>query len=86
MTAKVPNYNALSSLLDRLAIENNKLAFFETALEFDPLSDAERATYEEKAANQRRMIDILKQDTIECMDQALIAGKYEYIREGRTFK
>ena len=80
MTPKVPNYNALSSLLDRLAIENIKLSFFENALEHDPLDDATRKEFEGKAESQRKMIDVLRNDTVDCME-----GKYDCVAEGRTF-
>ena len=84
--AKVPNYNALSSLFDRLAIENIKLSYFENALEHDDLDAAQTAEYEAKAEAQRNMIDVLKHDTVDLMASALEAGRYDFIREGRTFE
>lgn len=86
MNPKVPNYNALSSLLDRLAIENIKLSFFENALEHDELTEQQRAEYAAKAEAQQSMIDVLKGDTVECMEKALVNGEYRYIAEGRTFE
>jgi hypothetical protein len=83
---KVPNYNALSSLLDRLAIENIKLSFFKNALEHDDLDDATRAEFERKAAGQHEMIDVLKDDTVRCMREAFDLGDYKYVAEGRTFR
>jgi hypothetical protein len=86
MATKVPNYNALSSLLDRLAIENIKLSFFENALEHDDLDAAAAEEYGAKAARQREMIDVLKVDTVDLMVEAVAAGNYEYVAEGRTFE
>lgn len=86
MNPKVPNYNALSSLLDRLAIENIKLSFFENALEHDELDDSTRAEFEQKATGQHEMIDVLKADTVECMGEAFELGAYKYVAEGRTFR
>ncbi|MEM7406257.1 MAG: hypothetical protein AAF458_13240 [Pseudomonadota bacterium] len=86
MEHKVPNYNALSSLLDRLAIENIKLSHFENALEHDDPTPDRRAELEAKAAGQRDMIEILKRDTAALMHEALRAGEYRYIAEGRTFE
>ncbi len=86
MTAKVPNYNTLSSLLDRLAIENIKLGFFENAIEHDALDDETQREYEAKAEAQRVMIDVLKADTVACMKEAFISGSYDYVAEGRTFQ
>ena len=65
MTAKVPNYNALSSLLDRLAIENVKLGYFENALEHDKLDETTTVEYARKAEAQRDMLSVLKHDTVE---------------------
>ena len=86
MAAKVPNYNALSSLFDRLAIENIKLSYFENALEHDELGPAQIEDYEAKALAQRRMIEVLKHDTVDLMANAIESGQYEFISEGRTFE
>jgi hypothetical protein len=86
MTSKVPNYNALSSLLDRLAIENIKLSFFENALEHDELDVRMAAAYTTKANTQRDMIEVLKHDTVELMVEALESGRYHVFAEGRTFE
>jgi len=85
MAPRVPNYNALSSLLDRLAIENIKLSFFENALEYDDLSPDETKEFERKSEAQRAMIDVLKTDTVSVMEEAFINGEYDFIAEGRTY-
>jgi hypothetical protein len=85
MTPKVPNYNALSSLLDRLAIENIKLSFFENGIEHDNLDASTLSEYEAKAEAQRVMIDVLKADTVACMRDAFIDGNYHHVAEGRTY-
>ncbi|MBT6276857.1 MAG: hypothetical protein HOI95_22320 [Chromatiales bacterium] len=86
MAPKVPNYNALSSLLDRLAIENIKLSFFENALEHDELDAETEADYGERVQSQHTMISVLKADTVELMREAIANGEYDFVEEGRTFK
>ena len=60
MNPKVPNYNTLSSLLDRLAVENIKLRVFENALEQDDLSPNMREDFERKSEAQQGMIQVLR--------------------------
>lgn len=86
MSPKVPNYNSLSSLLDRLAIENIKLSFFENALEHDDIDAETRTEFEQKADAEREMIEVLKKDTVACMAEAFDLGEYSYVAEGRTFR
>ena len=86
MPPKVPNYNARSSLFDRLAIENIKLSFFENALEHDELADSKAEGYHAKAERQREMISVLKADTVNLMVTAVVPGHYDYVAEGRTFE
>jgi hypothetical protein len=74
---KVPNYNALSSLFDRLAVENIKLSYFENALEPDDLESAQIKTHEAKAIAQRRIIEALKHNTVELISTAIESRKYE---------
>ena len=75
MTAKVPNYNALPSLLDRLAIENVKLGYFENALEHDKLDETTTVEYARKAEAQRDMLSVLKHDTVELMVDTFEHGR-----------
>lgn len=86
MKPKVPNYNSLSSLLDRLAIENIKLSIFENSIEHDDLPDEEVESLKSKAVAQADMINVLKDDTVTLIEEAFISGDYKYISEGRTYK
>ena len=46
MTNKaIPNFNTLSTLLDRLSIENVKLSHFENGIEHDNLSEDQIKEY-----------------------------------------
>jgi len=72
---KVPNYNALSSLFDRWAVENVKFSYFENALEHDDLESAQIKAYEAKAIAQRRMTEVLKHNTVELMSTAIESRK-----------
>ena len=85
MAPRVPNFNTFSSLLDRLAIENVKLAHFENALEHDKLADEQTASYRRKAEVQRVTIEVLKAELADLMEEAFRTGGYEFISEERTF-
>ena len=32
------------------------------------------------------MIDVLRNDTVDCMKDTFIEGEYDYVAEGRTFR
>lgn len=86
MKSRIPNFNTLSTLIDRLSIENVKLAHFENALEHDDLSDREIAESQKKIAVQHEVIEVLKTELAGFMEEVFLSGKYEYMKEERTFK
>ncbi len=86
MEPKIPNFNTLSTLLDRLSIENVKLAHFENALEHDNPAPAARAELQRKIDLQHEVIGALKRETADWMAGVFLEGRYEYMKEERTFK
>ena len=86
MAARIPNLNTLSTLLDRLSIENVKVAHFQNALEHDELSAPQRQEFSKKIETQDRIIGSLKEEVATLLEEILFTGKYDYIREERTFK
>ena len=86
MEPKIPNFNTLSTLLDRLSIENVKLAHFQNALEHDAPADRERTEFQRKIALQNDVIAALKKATSDWMAGVFLDGKYDYMKEERTFK
>jgi hypothetical protein len=85
MNKKIPNFDTLSTLLDRLSIENVKLSHFQNAIEYDNLSDEKRWEYEGKISVQFEIIDMLKEKTTNFMKEIFITGEYDYVKEERTF-
>ena len=83
---RIPNFNTLSTLLDRLSIENVKLAHFENAVEHDSLNDEQRAGYEHKIHVQKQIIEALKAEVATFMKESFLSGRYDYMKEERTFK
>lgn len=86
MEPKIPNFNTLSTLLDRLSIENVKLSHFQNALEHDAPAEAERAELQRKVGLQNDVIVALKKETSQWMAGVFLDGKYDYMKEERTFK
>ena len=86
MTNKsIPNFNTLSTLLDRLSIENVKLSHFENAIEHDNLSEDQIKEYKNKVKTQNKIIKELKSKTTDFMTKVFIEKDYDYIKEERTF-
>ena len=85
MDKKIPNFNTLSTLLDRLSIENVKLSHFENAIENDDLFDDKLLLYKDKVKTQKEIINMLKDKTTEFMTKIFIDGEYSYVKEERTF-
>ncbi|MFC2066174.1 DUF4254 domain-containing protein [Chloroflexota bacterium] len=86
MSQKIPNFNTLSTLLDRLSIENVKLAHFENAIEQGDLTSEQRTGLQAKINVQKQIIDALKKETAAFMKEAFLTGRYDYMKEERTFQ
>ena len=83
---RIPDFNMLASLIDRLSIENVKLADFENAIEHDKLSDYEIAEFQKNVMTQNEIIRSLKNDLASLMEDIFLSGKYDNIKEERTFE
>lgn len=83
---KIPNFNTLSTLVDRLSIENVKLAHFENSIEHDNLAPDNMEAVRLKVEVQHRIITALKQELVAFMEEAFLSGRYDSIKEERTFQ
>ncbi|OFW06453.1 MAG: hypothetical protein A3I61_20090 [Acidobacteria bacterium RIFCSPLOWO2_02_FULL_68_18] len=83
---KIPNFSTLSTLIDRLSIENVKLAHFENAIEHDNLGADEIVRLRAKTAVQHEIIEALKQELAAFMLDAFVTWRYDYMKEERTFQ
>jgi hypothetical protein len=85
MAPRIPNFNTLSTIIDRLSIENVKLADVENALEHDDLSDAQRVAFQKKIAVQRNVIEALRHELAAGLKEIFLKRQYTYFKEERTF-
>ena len=86
MEKLIPNFNTFSTLVDRLSIENVKLAHFENAIEHDNLSADKIKEFQAKVTTQNVIIGKLKQELTQFMRKVFIEGGYDYVKEERTFQ
>jgi len=86
MTERIPNFNTLSTLIDRLIIENVKLAHFQNSLEHDSPDVDEVASLKSKIDMQGKMIEVLKKELSTFLRDTYSEGQYTYMKEERTFK
>ena len=82
---RIPNLNTLSTLIDRLSIENVKIAHFQNSLEHDGPSSEDATELRRKIATQETIIEALKVELTNVFEEALNKGSYQYIKEERTF-
>ena len=85
-TRRIPNFNTLSTLIDRLTIENVKLAHFQHVVDHEDISPEQATAFKQKIALEIDMIDVLKQELARFLEDAFITGDYSYFKEERTFK
>jgi len=77
---KIPNFNTLSCLIDRMVIEQVKKTIFELKQE------EEKVNYKDKIHMQKKALKSLQRAFIDFCIKAWYLGEYEYIEETRTFK
>lgn len=82
---RIPNFSTLSTLLDRLSIENVKLSHFQNALEYDQVNPEQASSLQKKIGIQNEIIEALKKESANLMEEIFLNGKYDYIDEERTF-
>lgn len=82
---RIPNFNTISTLIDRLSIENVKLSHFQYLIEERSASiDVEELKI--KIGVQLDIIEALKMELEKNLKEIFINQSYEYIEEERTFK
>jgi hypothetical protein len=79
---KIPNYNTISTLIDRLSIENVKLSHFQYLLE----NQAKDSNLVNKIKVQTEIIELLKKELAINLEVIMSDKKYEYLSEERTFE
>lgn len=80
----IPNFNTLSTIIDRLIVENVKLSHFEYLLD----RAAENSLNKDLAKSvdaQLAIIPALREELTKSMAEIFQAGHYETIEEKRTF-
>lgn len=85
---RIPNFNTISTIIDRLIIENVKLAHFDNQLKYEPDKVPEDKR-EELLNNTRTQFEIIRAIKSELSDALLLIwdeGAYDSIDEKRTFK
>lgn len=89
MSKKIPNINSISSLIDRLAIENHRAAFFENAKrqEHAKLTPDNNliSRYDNLSRESCELRSAIKNKIDELFQELITQGSYKYYREPRTF-
>ena len=83
--SRIPNYNTLSTLIDRLSIENVKLAHFHMIVEEGKLLEADLERFQNRIIIQREFIEALEKELAHFLRHVCKCGKYKYLKEERTF-
>lgn len=86
MKQRIPNLNTFSTLVDRLSIENVKIAHFQNIVEHDSPDSQQKSELLAKIETQNTIIAALKEELTNLLLDILETGKYEYVKEERTFK
>jgi len=81
MKKKIPNWNSISTLLDRLAIEVVKKCQFA-----DRYEENKTVVNKQKVSTQEEIIQSLKEETEQYLADIWINGEYNCIGEERTFE
>lgn len=79
---RIPNFDTISTVIDRLSVEVVKKSHFEFLLETNAI-DAVEAT--KKIELQDAMIDGLRIELRDLLVEAFTSGRYDFIEENRTF-
>ena len=80
---KIPNFNTFSTIIDRLSIENVKLAHFQFLKDVNNESTSD---IDIKIKVQIEVINLLKEELRLFMTEVFIEKRYDFIDEERTFK
>ncbi len=85
MNKRIPNFNTISTLIDRLSIENVKLSHFQYLME-EQGNSIDVGELEIKIGVQLEIIESLKIELEKNLKEIFINQSYNYIEEERTFK
>lgn len=80
----IPNFNTLSTIIDRLIVENVKLSHFEYLLDRASENSLNKDLAKSVDA-QLAIIPALREELTKSMAEIFQAGHYETIEEKRTF-
>ena len=81
----IPNLNTLSTLIDRLIVENVKLVHFEKKAVGDDLPVTQAKVINRKMAMQHEIIGALRKELARFMEEVTLSGNYRFFKEERTF-
>ena len=81
----IPNWNTISTLFDRLSVENVKQAHFEYRLQNEP-EYSSVAGLQANIEAQKKIISALKIELEQNLSAAFLRGSYDVLEEQRTFQ
>jgi len=79
---RIPNFDTISTVIDRLSVEVVKKSHFEFLVETGALVAAEAT---KKIELQDAMIAGLRSELRDLLVEAFTSGRYDFIEETRTF-
>ena len=82
----VPNWNTVSTIVDRISIEAVKKAHFLDILDKNEITQQEKFDALAAIETQDSILSSLKEEFAELVVSTLEAGAYDYLVERRTFK
>ena len=82
----VPNWNTVSTIIDRISIESVKKAHFLDVLDNDGVPKDERLEAQLAIEVQDSILRSLREEFADLVVDLLRSGTYEYLVEQRTFK
>ena len=86
---KIPNFNTFADIVDRLAVTTNKLAFFENKKREESSKENPDKdlifTYDKLSRNECEYRNLLKRAMDDLLSEIVATGKYETLKDNRTF-
>ena len=86
---KIPNFNTFADIVDRLAVTTNKLAYFENKKREESIKETPNKdlifTYDKLSRNECEYRNLLKRAMDDLLSEIIATGKYETLKDNRTF-
>ena len=86
---KIPNFNTFADIVDRLAVTTNKLAYFENKKREESTKEIPDKdlifTYDKLSRNECEYRNLLKRAMDDLLSEIVATGKYETLKDNRTF-